>query len=83
MGKLKEKELEEKLKTEAEVHLIVRTKDDPKRYVGRLEEMGVKVRRTFALIRALAITGKGMDCLALAEEPWVESIEEDKEVRAL
>ena len=68
---------------EAEVNLIIRVKDDPAAQADRLSQAGLKVRHIFRLTRALAITGRAKDCLALAAEPWVEAIEEDRKVKAL
>ncbi|MFQ6015389.1 MAG: hypothetical protein ACE5NP_08105 [Anaerolineae bacterium] len=77
-----EQALETQLKEdpEATVNLIVRLEHDVDAYVSSLEAKGLKVRRTFKLIKAVAIEGKAGACLQLASEPWVQAIEEDREV---
>jgi hypothetical protein len=63
--------------------LIARVKDDPDAHVESLKARGFIVHRTFALISALAIEGAASSALALADEPWVLSIEEDKLVHTM
>ncbi len=75
----------EKLKAnpEAEVHLIVRLKRDAGHDLSRLSAMGLRVRHRFRLTRTIAVTGRAADCLDLIDEPWVESVEEDKPVTTM
>lgn len=79
------RELEKKLQAnpQASVDLIVRTTDKPADHVEQVRAMGLNVRRQFTLLRAMAITGAAADCLRLADEPWVESIEEDQIVHTM
>ena len=76
MGKLK-------ADPEAEVNLIVRLKGEMGDGLRRLSTMGLRVRHRFRLTKTVAVTGRAADCLALSDEPWVESIEEDKPVTTM
>lgn len=78
-------ELKTKLKRDprALVNLIVRLKDAPDARVAELKARGLVVRRTFTLISAIAVQGPAATLLALATEPWVLSIEEDKTVHTM
>lgn len=77
--------LREKLRAspETKVNLIVKVKNDPNALASLLKKAGLEVRHIFRLTQAIAITGQAKSCLALADEPWVESIEEDRQVKAL
>lgn len=77
--------LREKLRAspETEVNLIIKVKDDPAAIASYLTKAGLEVRHILRLTQAIAITGQAKACLALADEPWVESIEEDRKVKAL
>ena len=66
---------------EAEFKLIVKTEGEPGQYLARLQALSIKVRRTFKLTRSLAITATADTALQLADEAWVEKIEEDQIVR--
>ena len=76
-------ELLERLKAdpEAEFRLIVKTAGEPGQYLTHLQTLGIEVRRKFKLTRSLAITAKADTALQLANETWVEKIEEDQIVR--
>lgn len=63
--------------------VIVRTTDDPRVRVPQVMAHGLQVRHTYSLIKALAASGGGLFVLRLADEPWVEKIEPDEEVRTL
>ncbi len=63
--------------------IIVRTADDPRGRVPQVMAHGLQVRHTYSLIKALAASGAGLFVLRLADEPWVEKIEPDGEVRTL
>jgi hypothetical protein len=78
-------ELLEKLRAdpEAESRLIVKTGGEPGQYLTRLQAWGIEVRRRFRLTRSLAITAKAGVALQLADEAWVEKIEEDQIVRTM
>ena len=67
----------------ATVRLIVRLKDDPNIRVAAVQSHGLTVRHTYSLISAIAIEGSASASLALAQEPWVVSIEEDTAVHTL
>jgi len=76
-------ELLERLKAdpEAEFRLIVKTAGEPGQYLTHLQALGIEVRRKFKLTRSLAITARADTALQLANETWVEKIEEDQIVR--
>lgn len=78
-------ELKRQLQTspDARVHLILRLADVPADVASRLERRGLKVRRQFRLIKAVAVSGKGRDCLTLLNEPWISRIEADHEVHTM
>ncbi len=67
----------------ARVRVIVRTRGDPRKFVGQVIGHGLTVRHTYSLIRAVAAEGLASVVLRLAEEPWVEKIEPDREVRTM
>lgn len=62
------------------VRLILRIAGDVSQATIRLSELGVTVLRSFTLIRAVAISCSAATALALLQEPWVEAIEEDRQV---
>lgn len=62
------------------VRLIVRISGDMQRAVARLEELNITVRRSFTIIPAIAASCKATTALALLQEPWVEAVEEDRQV---
>lgn len=68
---------------ERDFDLLLRLSADASDAVDRLSQRGVRVRRRFRLIQALAVRASGKEALRLLEEPWVVAVEEDKEVRAL
>ena len=78
-----DEELLERLKADpgAEFKLIVKVEGEPGQYVTRLQALGIEVRRTFKLTRSLAIAARADAALQLADEAWVEKIEEDQIVR--
>jgi hypothetical protein len=63
--------------------LIVRVSGPPEDSRPRLESRGIQVRRQFQLLSALAVNCLGGEALALAEEPWVLKVEEDKPVTTM
>ena len=67
----------------ATVRLIVRLRDDPSSHVAAVQAHGVTVRHIYSLISAIAIEGSASASLALADEPWVDSVEEDSAVHTL
>ena len=67
----------------ATVRLIVRLKDDPAGHVAAVQARGLIVRHIYSLISAIAIEGSASASLALADEPWVASVEEDSAVHTL
>ena len=69
--------------TNATVRLIVRLKDDPGSHLAAVQAHGLTVSHTYSLISALAVEGSASASLALAQEPWVVSVEEDSAVHTL
>jgi hypothetical protein len=67
----------------ATVSLIVRLKDDPGSRIPAVQAHGLTVRHTYSLISAIAVEGSASASLALAQEPWVVSLEEDSAVHTL
>lgn len=65
------------------VNLIVRLTDAPDAHLTDVQSRGLTIRHTYTLISAIAIQGLASACLALADEPWVLSIEEDKVVHTM
>jgi hypothetical protein len=63
--------------------LIVRVSEPPEDCRPRLESRGIQVRRQFQLLSALAVNCLGGQALALADEPWVLQVEEDKPVTTM
>lgn len=61
----------------------MRLKDDPAGRVAAVQAHGLTVRHTYALISAIAIEGAASASLALADEPWVISVEEDSTVHTM
>jgi hypothetical protein len=78
-------DLLERLKAdpEAEFRLIVKTEGESAQYLTYLQALGIEVRRKFKLTRSLAITARADAALQLADEAWVEKIEEDQIVRTM
>lgn len=68
---------------QALVRLIIRLKDDPQSHVPAMQARGLTVRHTYSLTSSVAIEGSASASLALANEPWVVSVEEDKPVHTL
>lgn len=48
-----------------------------------LRAMGFEVRHRIELLPSFAVTGRGPTALALAQEPWVVAIEEDRPVHTM
>jgi len=62
------------------VRLIVRVRGDMSPATARLTELGATVLRSFSLIKAVAVSCSAETALALLQEPWVQAIEEDRQV---
>ncbi len=62
------------------VRLIVRIKGDLAPATARLAELNATVLRSFQLINAVAVSCSAQTALDLASEPWVQAIEEDRQV---
>ncbi len=62
-------------------NLIVRVSGDMEISQQQLEAAGFQIRRKLGLIKGYAVTGPGNQVRALADQPWVKSIEEDQQVR--
>jgi hypothetical protein len=65
---------------EEPVRLIVRVAGEMPQAEKRLAELGANVTRSFSLTKAVAVSCSAATALSLAEEPWVQSIEEDRQV---
>jgi hypothetical protein len=63
-----------------QVRAIVRTIADLDETAAILEQRGMKITRRYHLLPAVAVTGLAQDVLALADEDWIASIEEDQQV---
>lgn len=85
MGERIDPELLERLRRspQQQVALIITVDGDPHVYQRAVQALGLKVRRTFALTRQMAVEGVAHDCEALGRESWVVRMEEDKPVRAM
>ncbi len=68
---------------QATVAAIVRVSIAPDEAAARLAERGATVRRVVRLVPAVVVQMPAADCLALANETWVSSVEEDKAVHTL
>ena len=78
-------ELENRLRADplAQVAVIVTTGGPPGEYVSRAEAVGLEVHRQYRLRRMLALRGLAKAALALLDEPWVLSLEEDQPVTTM
>ncbi len=63
---------------QTQVRAIIRTVADIDETAAILEQRGLKVTRRYNLLPALAVTCLADDLLALADEDWISSIEEDQ-----
>ena len=63
-----------------EVRLIIRVKGHMSTATVRLAELGIAVLRSFRLIQAVSVRCSPKQALALLSEPWVQTIEEDRQV---
>ena len=68
---------------QSSVSVIVRVEGDSAAYAQRVESRGVIIKHVYTLITGFALTGSAGAILALANEPWVVSIEEDKPVHTM
>jgi len=62
------------------VRLIVRVTGDMSQASTRLAELGATMLRSFNLTKAISVSAPAGIALALADEPWVLSIEEDRQI---
>jgi rRNA processing protein Krr1/Pno1 len=62
------------------VRLIIRVTGDMAQATARLAERQVTVLRSFRLINAVAVSCSAETALALLQEPWVQAVEEDRQV---
>lgn len=65
---------------QAIVKLIVRLREDPSSKEATVQALGLSVRHILALTSSVAVEGPASAALALAREPWVISLEEDRPV---
>jgi holo-[acyl-carrier protein] synthase len=63
-----------------QVRLIVRVAGDMGQANTRLTEMGVITLRSFGLTKAVSVECSAETALTLLKEPWVLSVEEDRQV---
>lgn len=77
-----EPELEQTLKRAPQdnVAVIVHVQGDPALYTGSIESLGLSVERVFRLTNTLAVRGAASGVLELADRPWVEQIEPDRQI---
>ncbi len=68
---------------EREFDLLLRVSPDARDAAAEVGKRGLEVRRRYRLIDALAVRASGKEALRLMEEPWVVSVEEDRDVQAL
>ena len=68
--------------TQIPVRAIIRTVADLDEAATILEQRGLTVTRRYSLLPALAVSGSAETVLALADEDWITSIEEDQQVHA-
>ena len=62
------------------MRLIVRVAGDMPQAEKRLTALGAKVIRSFSLTKAVAVSCSAATALSLVDQPWVQSIEEDRQV---
>jgi hypothetical protein len=67
----------------AQVAVIVTTAGPPGEFVARAEALGLEVHRQYRLRHMLALRGPASAALALLDEPWVLSVEEDQPVTTM
>jgi DNA polymerase III psi subunit len=65
---------------EEPVRLIVRIAGEMPQAEKRLTELGADVLRSFSLTKAVAVSCSAATALSLLKQPWVQSIEEDRQV---
>jgi len=78
-------EFEAKLRADptTQVAVIVTTDGSPSEFAPRAEAVGLNVHRQYKLRHMLALRGPANAALALLEEPWVLSVEEDQPVTTM
>jgi len=62
------------------VRLIVRVAGDMPLATAGLTELGATVLRSFTLIKAVSVSCSAETALGLLQEPWVQALEEDRQV---
>jgi hypothetical protein len=68
---------------ETQVRAIIRTIADVDETAAILEQRGLKVTRRYHLLPAVAVAGSAQDILALSDEDWITSIEEDQQIHSM
>jgi hypothetical protein len=78
-------EFENRLRADpsAQVAVIVTTDGPPADFTPRAEAVGLEVHRQYKLRHMLALRGPANAALALLDEPWVLSVEEDQPVTTM
>jgi hypothetical protein len=67
----------------AQAAVIVTTDGAPSQFAPRAKALGLCVHRQFKLRQMLALRGPANAVLALTDEPWVLSVEEDQPVTTM
>ena len=78
-------EFESRLRADPSAHVavIVTTDGRPGEFTSRAEAAGLEVHRQYRLRQMLALRGPAKAALALLDEPWVLSLEEDQPVTTM
>ena len=64
------------------VRIIVRVKGETEPALGRLRQLECTVRYVYTLLPAVALSCSAGVAVVLLDEPWVETLEEDRLVSA-
>ncbi|OQY19022.1 MAG: hypothetical protein B6I34_10045 [Anaerolineaceae bacterium 4572_32.1] len=67
----------------APVAVLVTANGPPDEFAPRVRDMGLEVHRKFKLRRIMALRGPANAALALLDEPWVISVEEDQPITTM
>lgn len=68
---------------QAEVDVIVHVDKPAVEHEKQLVDLGMQVGRVFRLTSTIAARGLARDVLDLLQEPWVQRIELDAEIRTM
>jgi len=67
----------------ATVNVIVRVQETASLQTQKFQSLGLTVKHAYTLIPGFALFGSASAVLALANETWVVSVEEDKQVHTM